>query len=250
MPRAIDRNISMRRKWYGIARENLWTFGLALVLALIVKTSIVEAYIIPSGSMENTLYAGDHILGNKFVYGMKLPVPFIDIRLPAICEPKPGDVIIFSYPIQPDVCYIKRCIAVEGQVVQIRDKQVYVDGRLSDLPSTGKYVDDTIIAGRQFRGWGLPVRDNMPAVRVPEGMLFVMGDNRDNSADSRFWGFLPRNLVLGRALIVFWSWEFTEPLPMAANGAFSNFDLWLYNIRNFPSLVQKIRWERLGEIIN
>lgn len=244
------RKIPARRKWPKVIGDNFKTFGLSLVLALIVKTSIVEAYIIPSGSMENTLYAGDYILGNKFVYGMKLPVPFVDIRLPAISEPKPGDVVIFKYPLKPDVCYIKRCIAVEGQAVEIRNKQVYVDGKLSKLPPTGKYIDERIIAGGKFHGWGLPVRDNMPAVRVPRGMLFMMGDNRDNSADSRFWGFLDKKLVLGRALIVLWSWEFTEPLPMAADGSLSNIDLWLYNIKHLPSLVQNMRWRRLGKIIS
>ncbi len=229
--------------------ENIKTIGIALILALAIKTSIVEVYAIPSGSMENTLFAGDYLIGNKFIYGMKLPIPFVDMRLPAIENPKPGDVIIFKYPLNPKVNYIKRCIAVEGQVVEIRNKQLFVDGELVPLPDEGKHVVEGIIPFRQPAQWGLGIRDNMPPIRVPEGKLFMMGDNRDNSADSRFWGFLDRDLVSAKALVVLWSWSYDEEVGPPP-GSLSNFNLWLYNLQNFPHLVRNMRWSRLGMIIN
>lgn len=238
-----------RPKWQRKTWEFLSGIGIPLLLALIIKTSVVEAYVIPSGSMENTLYAGDHIIGNKFVYGMSLPIPFINIKLPAIENPKPGDIIIFKYPLDQKVSYIKRCIAVEGQTVEIRDKQVYVDGSPVAVPEEGKYIDNRVIPLQDSPRWGMPIRDNMPLIKVPPGKLFMMGDNRDNSADSRFWGFLDRDLVLARALMVIWSWDYGDNLPISADGL-SNFDLWMYNIKNFPTLIQHIRWDRPGDIIN
>lgn len=237
-----------RRGWPNIAWDYFKTIGISLVLALIVKTSVVEAYIIPTGSMENTLLAGDYILGNKFIYGMKLPIPFVDLKLPAIQDPEPGDIIIFKNPMNPGQYYIKRCIAVEGQTVEIRNKRIYVDDILVPLPPEGKHLDGRIIALQRPARWGLTIRDNMPPIKVPAGKLFMMGDNRDNSLDSRFWGFLDRRLVLARALMVLWSWEYSKQVQ-DASGSFSNFDLWWYNIRNFPELVQNLRWNRFGKIV-
>ena len=110
-----------KKEWYEKSGEFVESLVIALIMALMIKASVVEAYKIPSGSMEDTLLVGDFLLANKFVYGMKLPIPFVDIRLPAIEEPKPGDIVIFKYPRDPRVNYIKRCVAVEGQIVEIRD---------------------------------------------------------------------------------------------------------------------------------
>jgi signal peptidase I len=221
--------------------------GIPLILALIIKTSVVEAYVIPSGSMENTLYAGDQILGNKFIYGMKLPIPFIDIRLPAIEKPKTGDIVIFKFPPNPAQNYIKRCIATEGQTVEIQNKRVYVDGKLLQLPDEGKYTDDRMIPYNTEIYGGL--RDNIPPFKVPENKLFMMGDNRDNSADSRFWGFVDEELVMAKALVVLWSWEYPEQLN-TNSGDLSNLDIWVYTFKNLPYLIRHIRPERFGKIAN
>jgi len=229
--------------------DRFWEFvkqmAIALVLALCIKTSIVEAYKIPSGSMEDTLLVGDFLLANKFIYGSRLPIPFVDIRLPDFRDPRPGDVVIFKYPLDPDVNYIKRCIATSGQTVEIRDKQVFVDGVAVPLPLHGKYDAGSAMPhpfGRQ-----LGTRDNMPPLRVPADSLFVMGDNRDRSSDSRFWGFVPRENVLGKAMIVHWSWQddpqapetsWREPLSYARSLA--------YNAAHFH---QRVRWGRLFSII-
>jgi len=224
------------------------SLGVALILALMIKTSVVEAYKIPSSSMEQTLLVGDFLLANKFVYGMRLPIPFVDIKLPALADPVPGDIVIFKYPNDPSQNYIKRCIAVEGQKVKIVNKQVYVDGKLIPLPEHGQFVDNRTFPYYERESfWGQGIRDNMPEIEVPPGKMFMMGDNRDNSADSRFWGFLDRKLVVGKAMIIHWSWaddpgapaiRSYDPLSFVKNIA--------YNIYHFPD---RVRWRRLGDII-
>ena len=265
--------------------ETLWDYvqslGVALILALMIKASVVEAYKIPSGSMEKTLLVGDFLLANKYVYGMRLPIPFTDIRLPALADPKPGDIVIFKFPGDTRVNYIKRCIAVAGQRVKIVNKQVYVDDKPVPLPATGQYVyanqnfPHTESKQREYSAsaWPDPKaggyweftgnRDNMPEKVVPKGMLFMMGDNRDNSADSRYWGFLDRRLVLGKAMIIHWSWQsyyiddqrqngkdpdanFPEPPEISSSNPFSYVENIAFNIYHLP---QRIRWNRIGRII-
>lgn len=247
--KAVNPDKKAKKRWQNSSWEFIKALGAALILALIIRASVVEAYVIPSGSMENTLYAGDYIIGNKFVYGMRLPIPYTDIRLPSIDEPKPNDIVIFKYPHNLNQNYIKRVVAIEGQTVEIRNKEVYVDGELITLPSEGKHADERIIPLQNPPKMGMAIRDNMPLVKVPMGKLFVMGDNRDNSSDSRFWGFLDRDLVIGRAMMVLWSWEYPEP-PPTSSGAFSIMELWLYNIKHFPELAANLRWDRFGKITN
>ncbi len=227
----------VRRK--SIFRDYLESLIVALILALIIKTSLVEAYKIPSGSMEDTLLVGDFLLANKFIYGSK--VPLIDVHLPAIREPKPGDIIIFKFPGNLKQNYIKRLIATEGQVLEIRDKEVYVDGKLFPDPAHSKHTDQTPSS------LGNPHRDNFGPYRVPKGYLFVMGDNRDNSYDSRFWGPLDRKLVLGKALIIHWSWKKDEQAPhMDLGNPLSIPHSIGYNIWHFP---ERVRWGRIGNLI-
>ncbi|EQB62846.1 MAG: hypothetical protein RBG1_1C00001G0425 [candidate division Zixibacteria bacterium RBG-1] len=227
----------VRRK--SVLRDYAESLIVALILALIIKTSLVEAYKIPSGSMEDTLLVGDFLLANKFIYGSKIPL--IDVRLPAIREPKPGDVIIFKFPGNLKQNYIKRLIATEGQVVEIKNKQVYVDGKpLADPPHV-KHTDNT------NSPIGNPNRDNFGPYRVPKGFLFAMGDNRDNSYDSRFWGPLDRKLVLGKAMILHWSWKKDDHAPeMTLSNPLSIPHSIAYNIWHFPD---RVRWNRIGSII-
>ena len=236
-----------KKQWYESTGELIESLGIALIMALMIKTSVVEAYKIPSSSMENTLLVGDFLLANKFVYGMKLPIPFVDIKLTPLEDPKPGDIVIFEYPLDPSVNYIKRCIAVEGQVVEIKNKQLYVDGKPIPLPADGKFDNDQIIPYHNRGRWGIGFRDNMPPTKVPKGHLFMMGDNRDNSSDSRFWGFLNTKHVRGRAMLIHFSWA---PDPGAdkfsGSGFFSIVKLIGYNIYHFP---ERIRWNRLANII-
>ncbi|UCD17713.1 MAG: signal peptidase I, partial [Candidatus Zixiibacteriota bacterium] len=194
-------------------RENVKIFLSAVVMALIIKTSIVEAYKVPSGSMEDTILIGDFLTANKFVYGARIPL--VNWRLPAIREPAPGDVIIFTYPGDGVTSYVKRCVAVQGQAVEVRDKVLYVDGkRIPDAPFT-KHVDDRVYPRP---GLNKHSRDNWGPYIVPAECYFMMGDNRDNSADSRFWGPVHKDLILGEAMIIHWSWAPDENAPKITAG--------------------------------
>ena len=229
------------KKKKSILREYIESFGIALILALMIKTSVVEAYKIPSGSMEDTLLIGDFLLANKFIYGSRLPIPFTNIHLPALREPKAGDIVIFKYPQDQRVNYIKRCVALAGDEILIKDKVLYVNGKEFHHPLSSKFTDKGILPV------GIGNRDNFGPYVVPKGYIFMMGDNRDNSYDSRFWGPLDRKLVLGKAMIIHYSWEPDQNAP-----AVSRDDLLsipkniLYNIIHFP---QRVRWNRIGHII-
>jgi signal peptidase I len=178
-----------------ILREYSEIIVLAVALALFVRTFFVQAFRIPSESMEDTLLVGDFLFANKLVYGPKLP--FVDLRLPAIRDPKPGDIIIFKYPNDPKIDYIKRCVAVEGQTVELVDNKLYVDGVMQD-EEFSKYV----FGSRPDRRFG--------PFKVPEDHVFMMGDNRDNSADSRAWGPVDKKLISGKAMFIYFSWNSGE----------------------------------------
>ena len=186
-----------------------WTEALivAAILALIIRTFVVQAFKIPSGSMEDTLLIGDHLLVNKFIYGTQLP--FSDDPVLAIRQPERGDIIVFEFPEDKDKSYfkrrdfIKRVIGLPGDTVEIRNKNVFVNGERYMTPEA-VYKDGNLTAGP---------RDNMPAIKVPENNYFVMGDNRDRSYDSRFWRFVDRSAIKGLAFIKYWSWDSENFVP-------------------------------------
>jgi signal peptidase I len=187
-----------------IAREYLESIVVAVVLALFIRTFVVQAFKIPTGSMETNLLIGDHLLVNKLVYSPS-SVPGEARLLPK----KPiqrGHVVVFKFPEDPTRDFIKRVVGLPGEAIEIRNKAVYVDGRKLDEPYV-HFLEPPVNgadAETHPRGDG---RDDWGPMTVPAGHLFVMGDNRDNSRDSRFWGFLPIDQVKGRALIVYWSYE-------------------------------------------
>jgi signal peptidase I len=192
-------------------REYVEAIVLAIVLTVVIRGLVVQAFRIPTGSMENTLLVGDFLFVNKLVYGSEIDIGFaghrmVYYRFPAIRKPHRGDIIVFRYPDDPSRDFIKRCVAVEGQTVEVRDKVLYVDGK----PQIEPYVihgDDRILPREVSQ------RDNFGPVVVPKGHIFMMGDNRDNSHDSRFWGPLPLNLVKGKAIILYWSWDADRRMP-------------------------------------
>jgi len=188
----------VRKKKKSGLRENIEAILLAVVLALFIRTFIIQAFKIPSGSMKQTLLIGDHILVNKFIYGVKLP--FTNTTIIPLKNPERGDIIVFKFPEDPDKDFIKRVVGVSGDVVEGRDKQVFLNHeRLNH--DHGIHTDPHIIPG------GIQPRDNFGPIKVPDNSLFVMGDNRDHSYDSRFWGFVNVNAVKGKALIIYWSWD-------------------------------------------
>jgi signal peptidase I len=190
-----NKNIKKKK---GALRENIEAIIIAVIIAMFIRTFVIQAFKIPSGSMKETLKIGDHILVNKFIYGVKLP--FTDITLIPVKDPKFGDVVVFKYPEDPSKDFIKRVIGTQGDVIEIKDKQVYINGeKLND--EFGIFKDSFIFPAR------FQPRDNFGPVTVPKNSLFVMGDNRDHSADSRFWGFVNLKAVKGRAFIIYWSWD-------------------------------------------
>ncbi len=199
--------VPAKRPWY---REYGEALVVALVLALIIRTFVVQAFKIPSGSMEDTLLIGDHLLVNKFIYGMK--IPFTDTRILSIRHPQRGDIIVFEFPEDRGKSYfkrrdfIKRVIGVPGDVIEVREKRVFVNGKQFDLPQE-VHKDDGLMPAT-----GGP-RDFMPPVTVPPDQYFVMGDNRDRSYDSRFWGFVQDREIKGLAFILYWSWNSENHFP-------------------------------------
>jgi len=191
-------NDDIRKKKKSGLRENIEAILVAIVLALFIRTFVIQAFKIPSGSMKETLLIGDHILVNKFIYGVK--VPFLQTTIIPIKNPKHGDVVVFKFPEDPSKDFIKRVIGVAGDVVQVRDKQVYVNGKLLNH-DFGIHTDSYIFPA------SVQPRDNFGPVIVPPHSLFVMGDNRDQSYDSRFWGFVDLKAVKGKALMIYWSWD-------------------------------------------
>ena len=179
-------------------RENLEAIIVAIVLALFIRTFIIQAFKIPSGSMKQTLQIGDHILVNKFIYGVK--IPFSMATIIPLKDPERGDIIVFKFPEDPDKDFIKRVIGIAGDVIEIKDKQLYLNKKRLNHDH-GIYLDSNIY------GAGGQPRDNFGPIVVPENSLFVMGDNRDHSYDSRFWGFVDLKSVKGKALIIYWSWD-------------------------------------------
>ena len=182
----------------GKLRENIEAIVIAIILALFIRTFVVQAFKIPSGSMKPTLQIGDHILVNKFIYGVKLP--YVRTTIIPVSSPERGDIIVFVYPEEPEKDFIKRVIGVPGDTVQISNKQVFVNGR-PFARDYGIHTDTNVIPGRVNH------RDNFGPVTVPQDSYFVMGDNRDNSYDSRFWGFVDESAVKGEAFMIYWSWD-------------------------------------------
>ncbi|TWJ19164.1 signal peptidase I [Geobacter argillaceus] len=181
-----------------IVREYAESIIIAILLAMVIRTFVVQAFKIPSGSMEDTLAIGDHILVNKFIYGTK--VPFTDKRFLTIRDPKRGDVVVFEYPEDPSKDFIKRVVGLPGDVVEGRDKKVYVNGKSYENPHEVHKEKEVIPKAQN-------PRDSFGPVTVPAGSYFVMGDNRDRSYDSRFWGFVKNDKLKGLAFIKYWSWD-------------------------------------------
>jgi signal peptidase I len=181
-----------------IIREYAESIVIAVLLALVIRTYLVQAFKIPSGSMEDTLAIGDHLLVNKFIYGTK--IPFTATSVIKIRDPRQGDVIVFEYPEDPSKDFIKRVVGTPGDVVEGKDKKVFVNGKLYSNPHE-------IHKEKEIIPKEMNPRDTFGPVTVPPNSYFVMGDNRDRSYDSRFWKFVRRDQIKGLAFIKYWSWD-------------------------------------------
>jgi signal peptidase I len=186
----------------------------AVLIALLITTFVIKMYKIPSRSMVPTLLVGDQLVVNKFIYGIKIPY-FRNTILP-ITDPQRGDIVVFIYPKDRSLEFIKRVIGIGGDTIEIRDKKILINGKIF-TDNTGIYTDKMIYPA------SVQPRDNFGPVTVPQNSLFVMGDNRDESMDSRFWGFVDLKDIQGKALIIYWSWNSED---------------------------RNIRWGRLGNLLN
>jgi signal peptidase I len=209
----------------------------AFVLFLVVRTFLVEAFKIPTSSMEGTLLVGDFLLVNKAVYGAE--IPGTGIRLPALDDPGRGDVVVFTPPHEPRKNYVKRLVGLPGDTLEMREKSLVINGLTLDEPYA-RYIDLRGDARHPNMRWQAshliagpgdyhPSRDTWGPLVVPRGSYFVLGDNRDNSEDSRYWGFVPRESIRGRPWFVYYSFD-----PNSEDG---------------PPWVRAVRWARVGHLI-
>ncbi len=187
---------------------------IAILIAFFIRTFVVQAFKIPSGSMKPTLLIGDHILVSKFSYGIKMPY-FRNTLIP-ISDPKRGEIVVFIYPEDRSKDFIKRVVGISGDTIEIRNKKIFLNGMPYE-DKHGVYVDDFIIPG------AIQPRDNFGPITVPKGTIFTMGDNRDQSYDSRFWGFVDLKDVMGKAFVIYWSWNKED---------------------------HSVRWSRLGSVLH
>lgn len=195
-------------------QEYIEAIIIAILVAVFIRTFIMQAYKIPSRSMVPALLVGDHLLVNKFLYGVKIPY-FRQTIIP-ITDPQRGDIVVFIYPNDRSKDFIKRVIGISGDTIEIKNKKILLNGK-EYTDAYGIYSDSTIYPR------SLQPRDNFGPVTVPPQSLFVMGDNRDESADSRYWGFVDLKDVEGKALIIYWSWNSED---------------------------NNLRWQRLGNLLN
>ena len=210
-----------------VLRQYIETIVLALLAAILLRMYVVSAYRVSSGSMEDTLLEGDYIFVNKLAYQS--------------ATPKAGDIIVFENPFDASRDYIKRIAAVEGQTVEVIDKVVYVDGKVAPIPQLSKNSDPKIFPGV------LSVRDNFGPLMVPMGQFFVMGDNRDNSQDSRYWGCVDKSYIKGKAVFIYFSYVPDPKAPeWKAPYIFEFFEITFYNLFHFPD---RLRLEQIGRIL-
>jgi signal peptidase I len=245
--------------------DGLWETVRSLLVVLIgvfcIRTFVAEATVIPTGSMENTILIGDHVFLNKLLYGPQLP--YTDVRFPRLAPIHRGDIVAFHYPVNPAQMFVKRVIGIGGDVVRIVDKKVYVDGKVLNEPYT-HYLSTAVFPLRDNfpppvreinelpAAWGLdphwarrmPNYIRKDGLHVPKGYLFVMGDNRDDSLDSRFWGFVPLQNVVGEPLFVYWSYN--APTHEWLDDSLR--DRLKFDVSILWNFFAKTRWSRMGKI--
>ncbi len=258
-PQGVAPDPPAKPKGEGV-KETARSLAIVLISVLFIRTFVAEATVIPTGSMEQTILIGDHVFLNKCLYGPRLP--FTSLRFPAIRSVQRGEIVAFHYPRNPSVLSVKRAIGMGGDLVKIDERKVYLNGKLLDEPYAHFQYSSVIPLRDNFppavsqidtlpAAWGLDpawAREmaryiEKDGMRVPPGYLFVMGDNRDNSQDSRFWGFVPVEAVVGEPLFVYWSYDApTQDWTPDSIEEFARAKLSI--VWNFLS---KTRWSRTGK---
>jgi signal peptidase I len=224
-------------------REYFEAIVTAVILALFVRTFVFQAFKIPTGSMENNLLIGDHLLVNKFVFGPsesgfeRALLPIRDLRR--------GEVVVFKYPEDPERDFIKRVIGLPGETLEVKEKRVYINGKRLDEPYV-HYLEPPSSSAGLSEVTAFDLRERYGPVTIPPNKYFMMGDNRDNSQDSRYWGMLPREYVKGRAVMIYWSYESaTEDYQQTGIGSTIK-DLFTV----FTHFITRTRWGRMFNLIH
>lgn len=240
-PRSREPRDYEEKSWQ---REYLEALLIAVIFATFARTYAVQAFKIPSGSMEQNLLIGDHILVNKFIYG-PTAVPGAESTLLPVREVRRGDIVVFKFPEDPYRDFIKRCVGLPGDTIEIKDKELFLNGGQVDDSSYTWHVDPFVVPRSPFLQ-NNRTRDNFGPYTVPNGHYFCMGDNRDNSNDSRVWGAVPREYVKGRAFMVYWSFDAQGPEPVEWPGFWGKLrQLSQVALHFFTST----RWERTFRIV-
>jgi signal peptidase I len=222
-------------------REYFESIVIAVILALFIRTFVVQAFKIPTGSMEQNLLIGDHLLVNKFIYAPSATA--LERAVLPMAPIKRGDIVVFKYPEEPERDFIKRVIGLPGETVEVREKRVYIDGVPLDEPYVFYLQPPSSSPLHEVTSFD--VRERYGPVTVPADQYFVMGDNRDNSQDSRYWGFLSRDLVKGKALLIYWSYEAEPGDYQSADGGSSL----RAALSVFTHFFTRTRWDRMFDQI-
>lgn len=224
-------------------RDNFEAIVIAMIFLNFVRIFVFQSFKIPTGSMIDNLLIGDHLFVNKFIYGAPGPEPLAPL-LP-IRSVERGDIVIFRFPEDPALDYVKRVIGLPGETISIRDKIVHIDGQPIPEPYT-VFRDTTIFPASESLPAQLRIRDQMPPYTIPEHSYFVMGDNRDNSYDSRYWGPVRRDLIKGRPFLIYWSFRAEEP-----DGQPQTLGTTLANLADVVvNFFSKTRWDRMFFIVD
>jgi signal peptidase I len=218
----VEKTSTVNEQKKGTLREYTEAIIIAVLLALFIRSFIVQAFKIPSGSMKPTLLIGDHILVNKFIYGVKIPL--WDKEIVHFGDPQHGNIIVFRYPLDPAKDFIKRVIGVPGDIIRIQDKKVFVNDKLLVEPYV-RHTDPKILPA------SVSPRDNFGPIQVPPNSFFVMGDNRDESYDSRFWKYVDESALKGKAFIIYWSWNQDGHITLDPEQSY-------------------VRWNRIGRLLH
>lgn len=232
---------SKQSHWKRVVWENVKSLLFVLLAVFFIRSFVIEATVVPTGSMERTILIGDHLFLSKLPYGPR--IPFTDTRLPAMKNIKHGDIVAFRFPLDPSLTYVKRVIAMPGDRIEIRRKNVYLNGKKQEeryvVHSDGVTYGDTDYIPGDAR-----MRDNMASITVPPGEFFAMGDNRDLSYDSRFWGFVPFDNIVGEPLVIFWSYDAPtqEWLSPGISGRVKFYSSVLFHF------LDRTRWKRTGMV--
>ncbi|MDD5543445.1 MAG: signal peptidase I [Acidobacteriia bacterium] len=232
----------IRKSWKQLLWENVKSFGIVIVAVLGIRAVVIEATVVPTSSMQNTILVGDHLFLNKIAYGPR--IPFTSLRLPAIKHYQHGDVIAFVSPVDPNIVLVKRLIGLPGDTLRMHKKQLYVNGHPMEEPYV-VHSDPQVYPDAAGVPTELRRRDNFGPLTVPQNSIFALGDNRDESFDSRFWGFAPMSNLVGEPMFIHWSYD-------APTDVWTATDL-TQRLRDDIDIAEhfftRTRWSRMGKVI-